>query len=103
MAVLNKEAFLKRVQEKLGDDKSDEAIAFLEDVTDTYNDLESKTKGDEDWKKKYEENDAEWRKKYTERFFTPEQMKEQKEKEEEKEKELDKQESIQIKDLFTDK
>jgi len=106
MAILNKETFMNKIKEKLGDDKSNEAISFLEDITDTYNDLEKKAKGDgEDWKKKYEDNDAEWRKKYTERFFTKEEIEDKKEKEEieeEKEKEIEKQESIQIKDLFTE-
>ena len=42
-------------------------------MTDTFNDLESKSTGDsEDWKTKYEENDTAWRKKYRDRFFNKE-------------------------------
>lgn len=68
MAILTKEDFIKRVNEKIGDDTSDEAIAFLEDMTDTINDLSEKTSDSTDWKKKYEDNDKAWREKYRERF-----------------------------------
>lgn len=71
MAQLSKEEFLARLQERMGDDTSDEALQFMEDMTDTYNALESAGGGDaENWKKKYEDNDAEWRKKYRDRFFS---------------------------------
>ena len=69
MAVRTITEILDAVQGRLGDDTSDEAIAFVEDITDTLNDYENKTKSEEDWKKKYEDNDASWRKKYKERFF----------------------------------
>lgn len=69
MAVRTITEILESVQTRLGDDTSDEAIAFVEDITDTLNDFESKTKDEEDWKKRYEENDASWRKKYKDRFF----------------------------------
>lgn len=68
MAILTKEDFIKRVNEKIGDDTSDEAIAFLEDMTDTINDLSEKSSDSTDWKKKYEDNDKAWREKYRERF-----------------------------------
>lgn len=78
--VLNREDFLKRIKEKIGDDTSDESISFVEDMTDTFDSFS--TKETEYWKKKYEENDRDWREKYTKRFFstetTPEEaMKEQ--------------------------
>lgn len=69
MAVRSIAEILESVQTRLGEDTSDEAIAFVEDITDTLNDFENKTKDEEDWKKKYEENDASWRKKYKDRFF----------------------------------
>lgn len=68
MAVLTKEDFMKKVTERIGEDKSDEAIAFMEDMTDTFNDLSEKASDTTDWKAKYEENDKMWRDKYTERF-----------------------------------
>ena len=70
MAVKTREEILAEVKARLGEQTDDETITFLEDVTDTLSDLETKAKGDgTDWKTKYEENDAEWRKKYTERFY----------------------------------
>ena len=69
MAVKTMEELLESVRARLGDDQSDEAIALLEDISDTYGDMQSRTNGTEDWKKKYEENDAEWRQKYRDRFF----------------------------------
>lgn len=68
--VLNREDFLKRIKEKIGDDTSDESISFIEDMTDTFDSFS--TKESKDWKKKYEENDRDWREKYTKRFFSPE-------------------------------
>lgn len=71
MAVKTREEILNSIKAKFGDQTDDETIAILEDVTDTFTDLETKAQGDgEDWKAKYEENDASWRKKYTERFYS---------------------------------
>ena len=71
MSVLSKEDLLSAIKTRLGEDTSDEAIKFLEDVTDTVSDLETKANGDgEDWKTKYTELDKEWRKRYTDRFFS---------------------------------
>ena len=74
MAVLNKEEFLSRLQERIGEDTSDEAMAFIEDMTDTFNDMETRSNGqsDEEWKTKYEELDKSWREKYKARFFNSE-------------------------------
>ena len=69
MAVKTIEELMESVRTRLGDDQSDEALALLEDISDTYGDMQSRTSGGEDWKKKYEENDAEWRQKYRDRFF----------------------------------
>lgn len=71
MAVKTREEILAEVKARFGEQADDETIAFLEDVSDTLTDLETKAKGaGTDWKAKYEENDAEWRKKYTERFYS---------------------------------
>lgn len=71
MSVKTREELLNAIKTKLGDGTDDESIAILEDVTDTFTDLEEKASGDgTDWKKKYEENEASWRKKYTERFYS---------------------------------
>ena len=73
MGVKTREEILEELKVRIGEQTDNETIAFLEDVTDTLSDLETKAKGDgTDWKTKYEENDAEWRKKYTERFYSSE-------------------------------
>ena len=69
MAVKTMEELMESVRARLGDDQSDEALALLEDISDTYGDMQSRTTDSEDWKKKYETNDAEWRQKYRDRFF----------------------------------
>ena len=71
MAVLEKEAFMNLIKAKIGDSTSDEDLKFLEDVTDTYNDLEQKSNGEStnEWEEKYNNLDKEWREKYKARFF----------------------------------
>lgn len=72
--VLNKEDFMKRLQERIGEDTSDEAMSFIEDMTDTFNDMETRSnnQSDEQWKQKYTELDKSWREKYKARFFNSE-------------------------------
>lgn len=72
MAVKTREELLDIIKAKVGDDTSDDAIAFIEDITDTLADYEGKIANseNEDWKTKYEENDKMWREKYRERFFS---------------------------------
>lgn len=74
MAVLNKEDFMSRLQERIGDDTSDEAMQFIEDMTDTFNDFETRSSGlnDEQWQSKIDELDKSWREKYKARFFNTE-------------------------------
>lgn len=73
MAVKTREEIMESFKTRLGENPDNEAISFLEDVTDTLDDFEKRANGDgTDWKSKYEENDANWRKKYTERFFSDE-------------------------------
>ena len=74
MSVLNREQFLARLQERIGEDTSDEAMSFIEDMTDTFNDMETRSNGqsDEQWKQKYDELDKSWREKYKARFFNSE-------------------------------
>ena len=67
MAVRNREEILAAIRARLGDDTSDDALAIIEDVDDTFKDYETRTS--EDWKSKYDELDADWRKRYRDRFF----------------------------------
>lgn len=70
MAVRTIEEILESVKSRVGDSTEDADIEFIEDVSDTLNDLSSKASGQENWKAKYEENDKTWREKYIERFFS---------------------------------
>lgn len=70
MAVLKREDFFNRLEAQIHNDTSDESIAFLEDMQDTYNDLERRANGDgENWEQKYKELDASWKARYRHRFF----------------------------------
>lgn len=70
MAIRTREEILEAVRARVGEQTDDETITFLEDVSDTLTDLETRANGDaEDWRTRYEENDREWRRRYTERFF----------------------------------
>ena len=70
MAVKTVNEIMNFIKEKTKDDTSDDTLNFIEDITDTFNDYEEKTKNGTDWKKKYEENDKQWREKYRDRFFS---------------------------------
>ena len=69
MAVQNKETLLEKLKDKIGEDTSDQAIALIEDVSDTIDDMNNRLTESGDWKTKYEENDAAWQQKYKDRFF----------------------------------
>ena len=68
MAVKDRDSILAAVKQMIGDNTSDEAIALMEDITDTITDYETKAADKTDWKAKYDEMDANWRRKYIERF-----------------------------------
>ena len=68
MAIKTKEELFDSIKGLLADDTSDASISLLEDVSDTLEDLTSRT-DTENWKQKYEDNDKEWRKRYRDRFF----------------------------------
>ena len=71
MAVLKKDEFFEALHNKFGTDTSEETIGFIENMTDTYNDLEQRANGDGiDWEKKAKEIDEAWRAKYRHRFFS---------------------------------
>lgn len=69
MAILNSEEFKSTIEKIVGDDLSDDNLKIMEDLTDTYNDLQSKITEQGDYKTKYEENDKAWREKYASRFM----------------------------------
>lgn len=67
MAVRTRDEILAAIRSRLGDDTSDEALAIIEDIDDTFSDYETRT--GEDWRARYDELDAQWRKRYRDRFF----------------------------------
>lgn len=69
--VRTKDELLASIKTRIGDDTSDEALALVEDINDSFDDLTIRVSEAGDWKTKYEENDKQWRDKYKERFFTP--------------------------------
>ena len=90
MAVKTVDEIMKKVRERIGEDDSDEAIEFIEDISDTFESFLNT----EDWKIKYEENDKKWREKYRDRFFTSKEEVEEDEIEEPEEKEKKKFEDL---------
>lgn len=90
MAVKTIDEIMTKVREIIGEDDSNEAIEFIEDISDT---LESFSNV-EDWKTKYEENDKKWREKYRDRFFTSKEEVEEDDIEEPEEKEKKKFEDL---------
>lgn len=71
MAVLSREEFFEALQNRMGSDSSNESIEFMENMTDTYNDLETRANTDaHEWEQKYKDNDAAWRARYKHRFFS---------------------------------
>lgn len=99
--VKTKDEILESIKAKIGDDNSDENIALLENISDTLNDYENKTKENTDWKTKYEENDKAWRKKYTDRFFNNDDIEDGTDKIIIEDKEDDKQEVTTFEELFS--
>ena len=71
MAVKGFEDIMTTLKSFVGDRTDDEAMSFIEDVSDTFSDMETRLSSNESelWKRKYTENDTAWRKKYTDRFF----------------------------------
>lgn len=67
MIIESREEYLRRVGERVGDSAED--IAFLEDMTDTYDNLVSLSDGDTITRLTQE--NEELRRKYRERFFSP--------------------------------
>lgn len=64
------EEFIKIVHDFIGDDTSERALKFVDDVTNAFNSAVSSSSSDnEGWHKKYDELNEAWRKKYMHRFF----------------------------------
>lgn len=69
MAVLNREQFFDRLSEMFSERTDDEAISFIEDMSDTYNALEANG-STTDWEERYKKLNESWKEKYKRRFFS---------------------------------
>ena len=67
--IKNATEIMETLRTYLGDDVSDEALEFIENVNDTLADYERRVADVTDWESKYNELDNEWRKRYRDRFF----------------------------------
>ena len=68
MAIKSITEIIDSARTLIGENTSDEARGFMDDLSDTMSDFDSKTKDATNWKQKYEDNDATWRKRYADRF-----------------------------------
>lgn len=67
------EQFIKIVHDFIGDDTSERALKFIDDVTNAFNAaISADTEENENWHKRYDELNEAWRKKYIHRFFNGE-------------------------------
>lgn len=66
--VLERDELMERIRNRIGDGTSDDDIALLEDVADTYDDLRGRVDSDIDWESRYNELDQTWRQRYIDRF-----------------------------------
>lgn len=103
MAVLSREDFLSSIKGRVGEDTSDEAMKFIEDMTDTFDDYANRVVDKEDWKTKYEENDKAWREKYKSRFFSSDSTTPSDVKDEQEEDVVDDGEETTFEDLFEER
>lgn len=67
MVIETREEYLKRIGDRIGDSAED--LAFLEDMTDTYDNLTALS--DRETIARLTADNEELRRKYKERFFTP--------------------------------
>ena len=67
--VKSKEELVSALRTVLGDTPTDDGVALLEDVTDSFSELETKMKDAEvEAQAKYDTLEAEWKERYTKRF-----------------------------------
>lgn len=68
MAIKSITEIIDSARTLIGENTSDEALAFMDDLSDTMTDYDTRTKDSTNWEEKYKENDASWRKRYADRF-----------------------------------
>lgn len=112
MAKLNREQFLEAIKARIGDDTSDHAMQFVEDMTDTFDGFATDSSSQRiseleqqlnDAKTERDDLDKSWRQRYRDRFFSgidedelPPEVKDS------EPDEPDRATTIQVNDLFTE-
>ena len=69
MAVRTRDEIMSQLQTLVGDDTSDETLAFIQDVSDTIG-TENSAQRISELETQLTQQDEEWRKKYRDAFFT---------------------------------
>lgn len=67
--VRTKEELLDKIRVRVGDDAGDDVLELIEDISDTYDDLNKRAGDSTDWEAKYNELDRSWRERYRDRFY----------------------------------
>lgn len=96
MAILSRDDYIKRVKGIINDDTSENAVSFMEDMIDTYDEISSNSVTREEMNNAVTAKEEEWRKKYIERFeggYTPPDK-------DKKDDEEDRAKTITIEELF---
>lgn len=70
MALRSKEELIAAINQRLGETPTDEDLALLEDVADSFDDLTQRANGSGEWEQKYKDLDKNWRDKYRARFLS---------------------------------
>ena len=68
MAIKSMSELIDSAKVIIGENTSDEALSFMDDLSDTFTDFDTRTKDNTNWEEKYKQNDADWRKRYMDRF-----------------------------------
>ena len=103
-AYKNKDEFFEAIHDIIGDDTSEKALQFIENMTDTYSALEE-TGYDErvaELERKLEENNEAWSKRYKERFCSGGRVNALSDPDAIEEEQSLVNEDIRIEDLFTE-
>ena len=72
--ILTREELMSRLKDRFGEETDEASLGFIEDITDTYDDLTVRAEAKED-RSELEEMTAKYnelQRKYRERFFSPE-------------------------------
>ena len=108
MPVLSRDDYMTRIKSRFGESLTDDDVSFLEDMSDTYDDLAKRS--NEDYEKKYndmitkyDELDKSWRDKYTARFFGNDETSPDEVKEEQTQDVQSDGEETDFEDLFTER